>query len=114
LSREAEIKLKVKLDEENIPEEIYWEASEAEEPGLKKCEAIMMSMWDKEKKNSLTIDLWTKKMEVGEMNAHYYFTLMKLAETYERATNNKELSEKIKNFANDFANSVEEFAKPDH
>jgi len=71
-------------------------------------------MWDKEKKNSLTIDLWTKKMEVGEMNAHYYFTLMKLAETYERATNNKELSEKIKNFANDFANSVEEFAKPDH
>ena len=114
MSREAEIKLRVKLDEENIPEEIYWEASEAEEPGEKRCEAIMMSMWDKEKKNSLTIDLWTKKMEVGEMNAHYYFTLMKLAETYERATNNKELSDKIKNFANDFANSVEEFAKPDH
>ncbi len=114
MSREAEIKLTIKLNDENIPEEIYWDATESEEEGRKKCEAMMLSMWDKEKKNSLSIDLWTNTMEVGEMNSHYYNTLMKLAETYEKATNNTELSQKIQNFANEFIKEANESAQTDH
>ena len=33
--------------------------------GEKRCEAAFLSMWDAEKKESLVIDLWTKKMDSG-------------------------------------------------
>lgn len=108
MSREAEINIKVKLGEDNVPEEIQWEASESELDQAKNCEAMLLSMWDKEEKNSLNIDLWTKKMEIPEMNALYYYTMMKMADTYERATNNQELAKKMREYANDFADSVKE------
>ena len=47
-------------------------------------------------------------MVVGQMNAHFFLTFMKMAETYERATKNKEVADTIKRFANDFASKVEE------
>jgi len=65
-------------------------------------------MWDREVKNTMSIDLWTNDMEIGEMNSHFYFTFMKMADTYQRATNNPKLADTIRNFANDFARSVEE------
>jgi hypothetical protein len=49
-------------------------------------------------------------MQVGEMNAHFYYTLMKMADTYGRATSNQELSDMIRNFAGEFARKVGEFA----
>ena len=110
MAKEAEINFLVKLDEDNSPSEIFWGASEANFEGLKPCESLMISMWDKSERNTLSIDLWTKKIEVGEMSAHYYFTLMKMADTYQRATNNTELSEMIRTFAKEFATKVEELA----
>jgi len=113
MSKEAEIKFIVKLDSENAPLDILWSASEAEAEGFKSCDSLMISMWDKGEKNTMSIDLWTKGMEVGEMNAHYYYTIMKMADTYMRATNNEELSQTMRDFANDFASKVEDFATKD-
>lgn len=110
MAKEAEINFVVKLDEDDSPAEIFWGASEADFEGLKPCESLMISMWDQVEKNTMSIDLWTKEMEVGEMSAHYYFTLMKMADTYHRATQNEELSEMIRNFAKEFAIKVEELA----
>lgn len=111
MPKEAEIKFTVRLDENSIPDAIYWQASDADFEGEKPCESIMISIWDKEEKNALTIDLWTKHMEVGEMNAHFYLTIMKMAETYQRATKNKEIADMIKKFAKDFADKVDELFK---
>ncbi len=113
MSKKAEIKITVVLDQYNIPQEIYWEASQSEEKGKHRCEALTLSMWDKEKRNSLMIDIWTPLMEIGEMNAHFYFTFMKLADTYERATGNDKIADKIRSFANDFAKSVGAAEDPD-
>lgn len=110
MAKEAEINFIVKLDEDNSTSEIFWGASEADFEGLKPCESLMISMWDRVEKNTLSIDLWTKDIEVGEMSAHFYFTFMKMADTYQRATNNNELSEMIRNFAREFARKVEELA----
>ncbi|MCY3986848.1 MAG: gliding motility protein GldC [Candidatus Dadabacteria bacterium] len=106
MSKDAEIKLKVMLGDDNVPEELFWEASQSEEPGEKRCEAAFISMWDGEKKESLVIDLWTKKMEVGEMNYHFYYTMMKMADTYERATSEKHISNRMREFAGEFAEMV--------
>ena len=108
MSKNAEIKFTVKLDQNNVPDKIYWQASDADFEGDKSCDSIFISIWDKENKNSLSIDLWTKKMEIGEMDAHFYFTFMKMAETYYKSTNDKEISEMIVNFAQDFAKKLED------
>ena len=108
MSKEAEIKFSIKLDDNNIPVAIFWEASDSEFDGKKACDSVMISIWDKEEKNTLSLDLWTRDMIVGEMNAHFFLTFMKMAETYERATKNKEVANMIKGFANDFTTKVEE------
>ena len=111
MSRGKEIKFSVELDEDNIPVAIYWEATDAELKGKKACDSLMISIWDKEERNVLSIDLWTKDMMIGEMNTHFFLTFLKMAETYERATNNEEIAEMIKRFANDFADKVDELAE---
>ncbi len=111
MSREAEIKFTIKLDDSKVPQEIFWEASDSDHDGKKPCDSIMISMWDRAEKNSLSIDLWTNSMEIGEMDAHFYFTFMKMAETYYKSTRNKELSDMIAHFAQDFAKKIEENAK---
>jgi len=113
MSKDAEIKFTIKLDHAKVPEQIFWEASDSDFEGKKPCDSIMISMWDKNDKNTLSIDLWTNNMEIGEMDAHFYFTFMKMAETYYKSTKNKELSDMIAHFAQDFAKKIEENAKLD-
>ena len=103
MSKNAEIKFTVQLDQNNVPDKIFWQASDADFEGDKSCDSIFISIWDKEKKNSLSIDLWTNKMEIGEMD-----------ETYYKSTKNKEISEMIVNFAQDFAKKVEDKTLADH
>ncbi len=111
MSKEAEIKFLIKLDDSDAPEQIYWDATESKGEGFKPCDSLMVSMWDRQEKNTMSIDLWTNDMEVGEMNSHYYFTLMKMADTYEKATRNKTLSQMIRDFAGEFAEKVDKLTK---
>lgn len=111
MSKDAEIKFLVKVDDKGVPNEIYWSASEAEFEGFVPCDSLMISVWDRGEKNTMSIDLWTSEMQVGEMNAHFYFTFMKMADTYQRATRNNELSDMIRSFANEFTKKVDEFAR---
>ncbi len=32
----------------------------------------------------MSIELWTPRMEVGEMGAHFYHMFMKMADTYKK------------------------------
>ena len=71
--KETEITIKVKLDSNNIPEEIYWSAPDG---GMKdeQSKAILLSFWDSAKKETLKMDLWTKEMPIDEMKSfmlHY-------------------------------------------
>jgi len=112
MSKEAEIKFRIKLDDAHTPIYIDWDASESDIEGMKPCSAVMISIWDPERKNTLSIDLWTKDMTVEEINVHLFQTIVKMAETYQRATNNKEISEMIKRFGSEFADkAIEQHSK---
>lgn len=112
MSKEAEIIFKVMLDEENVPETILWDATDSDIEGLKSCSALLISIWDQERKNSLSIDLWTKQMTVEEINVHYFQTIIRMAETYRRATSNQEIADMIKRFGSEFAErAVEDFSE---
>ena len=68
MSRTAEIKLTVELDDDNLPTDIRWQATEASQPGPMPCQAMLLSLWDSEGKTTAAIDLWTKDMTVEDMN----------------------------------------------
>lgn len=99
---QSEIKLVIKLDENKMPEQIHWTATDSGQEGTREAKAFSLSIWDKNESATLGIDLWTKEMLIEEMNKHYYQIFMKMADTYVRSTNNSPVSEMIKEFADTF------------
>lgn len=102
----SEIKFVVGLDENKIPEEISWNA---EDGGVSNSssKAIMLSIWDHEAKDTLRMDLWTKDMPVDEMKQFFHQTLVSMADTFQRATNDEKMSATMRDFCEYFAEKLE-------
>ena len=100
--KQSSINIDVKLDEQNVPEMIHWNATDSTADRAQKAKAMMLAFWDGTDKTALRIDLWTKDMMVDEMADFFYQTFMTMAETYQRATQNAQMVEDIRQFANDF------------
>jgi gliding motility-associated protein GldC len=103
--REVELKIRVRLDEDNLPSEITWQSQDPPSNGDElEAKAFFLSIFDKESLETLKIDLWVKKFEIGEMNRMTYYTLKSLADSYYKATNNTSL-------ANDFGRFTQYFGE---
>jgi len=87
------------MDEGKVPESITWNASDTTVENSQKAKAMMLSFWDSNDKAALRIDLWTKDMMIDEMTDFFYQTMMTMADTYGRATKQKELVNEMKKFA---------------
>lgn len=98
--KQSEIKFDVTLDDSNIPQQIDWSASDTQADSS--CKAVMIALWDTKEKNTLRIDLWTKDMLVDEMKQFYHQNLLSMADTFERATGEKEAAKAMRNFAQEF------------
>ncbi|MGI9160178.1 MAG: hypothetical protein ACR2K1_10550, partial [Saprospiraceae bacterium] len=66
-----------------------------------------IALFDQEHRDTLRIDLWTKEMQVMEMDRFMYQMLRSLSQTYLRATQNKELAEEMAKFAHYFGEKTE-------
>src|SRR5690554_8050915 len=88
----SEIKIKVAVDENNVPDDIRWTAADG---GIKneQAKAMLLSVWDSKVQETLRIDLWTKEMPVDEMKVFFHQTLVAMADTFERATDDKKMSD---------------------
>lgn len=102
MESESNIRLAVNMDHEAVTR-IRWQADDSPEPGLNDAGALILALWDPEQRNALRIDLWVKQMTVDDMNDFFFQTLLSLADTYSRATNDPDLASEIKLFARDFA-----------
>ena len=111
-ARTAEIKLTIKLDADNLPVHIEWEATEARDAGPMPCQSLMLSLWDSDKQTTAAIDLWTRDTSVEEMNLYFYQVFHKMADTYLRATQNKEIANTIHEFGDSFGDSLGLFMQP--
>ncbi|MGI8893837.1 MAG: gliding motility protein GldC [Bacteroidia bacterium] len=103
IAKRSEIKFTVSLDENKHPVTIEWEATDSGMEGAKKCESIMLSIWDSSVKSSYRIDLWTDKMIVDDMKRFMYETLATMADTYERATSDNETASEMRTLSEKFA-----------
>lgn len=102
--RKAEIKFTISLDENNLPSQITWDASDANAHSTAK--AIMLNMWDEKEKNAMRIDLWTKDMMVDEMKQFVHQSLMTMADTFKRATGEEQMAEEMQRFGMFFAEKM--------
>ena len=104
----SRITIDVQTDENKVPEEIVWGATDAVGDKPQKSKAMMLSFWDGEEKTALRIDLWTKTMMVDEMADFFYQTMMTMADTYGRATNHGDIVNDMKKFAHEFYHKFRE------
>ena len=100
------ITIDVHTDNNRIPDSIAWSATDTSIENAQKAKAMMISFWDGAEKAALRIDLWTKDMMVEDMNVHVHQTLLKMADTYLRATKNSDTAKLIEDFSAEFASKV--------
>ena len=99
---QSSIKIDILLDPNKIPEQISWTASDSAADMAQKAKAMSVAFWDGTDKTALRIDLWTKDMMVDEMADFYYQMLMGMADSFNRATQQKEITDDMKKFAKTF------------
>jgi gliding motility-associated protein GldC len=111
MNKNSEIKISIQLNEKKMPEKIEWRADDAEFNGMKEAKTLFLSLWDKKDNVTLGIDIWTKDMLVDEMNLHFYQMLLKLGDTYRRATKNNDVGKMFDDFASELSNKLQLFQK---
>ncbi len=104
--KKSEINIEVILDENRIPEEIYWSADDGN-IYKEESKAMLLSMWDSKKKETLRIDLWTKDMPVDEMKKFFHQTLVAMSDSFNRATQDEKMTDTMKDFCDYFAEKME-------
>lgn len=108
MPKTSQINITVALDEDKVPENISWKATDSDADQVNLANAMFLSFWDNTDKDALRIDLWTKEMTVDEMVDFTYQTLLGISETFKRATKDEELSDGLKKFAVDFLKRFQE------
>ncbi|MFZ1529518.1 MAG: gliding motility protein GldC [Ferruginibacter sp.] len=100
--QKSSINIDIHLDANKIPVQITWNASDSTAGAAQKAKAMCLAFWDGADKTALRIDLWTKNMMVDEMGDFYYQMMMTMADTFNRATHQQELTDEMKAFAKGF------------
>ncbi len=110
--KKSEIKISVTLDDDKVPSRLEWEAGDSGMEGSRVCNATLLTMWDPAEHTTLRIDLWTKEMTIEDMKRFFYENFFTLADTYQRATNDLELTAEIKKFAESFGKKAGVTGRP--
>lgn len=98
----SEIKINIELDENQVPESLSWTA---EGGGVENedTKAVLLSVWDDDKKEALRIDLWAKDMTMDHMKIFFHQIFRGMADTYQRSTSEDDVANMIREFAEEYA-----------
>jgi gliding motility-associated protein GldC len=109
--KKSEINFSVELDNQNVPDRIFWDATDNPNEGINDTRAIAVAVWDHYHRGTLKIDLWTKDMEVFDMKRFYIEIMSGIADTLLTATNDKKMSDSIEALCQQLSTSLEEEIK---
>jgi gliding motility-associated protein GldC len=79
--KKSNINFTIQLDNDNVPDKIFWDATDKPDPELTETKSISIALWDHTQKNTLRIDLWAKDMPVEEMKKFYIDCIGGLAQS---------------------------------
>lgn len=94
--KKSEIKFSIELDANNIPEKIFWEATDNPNGKKEETKAIALAIWDQEQHASLRMDLWAKDMPVDDMKLFYLETIGGMADSLFTSTGDQVMSNSMK------------------
>jgi gliding motility-associated protein GldC len=92
----SKIELHIQLDNQNVPENISWNATDSPSGKAENTKAIALAVWDDQNHTTMKIDLWTKDMPVDEMKLFYIETIGGMSETLLSATADEFMYTEIK------------------
>ncbi|WP_027418026.1 gliding motility protein GldC [Crocinitomix catalasitica] len=103
--KKSKIEIEVLTNENNLPEQIIWSAAEG---GIDKesAEAMILSFWDKKANTAMRIDLWNKEFTVDDMKKFMHQTLITMADSFEKATGEKNMAEDLRDYCQHFAEKM--------
>jgi len=101
----SEINIKVGLDENRIPEELFWSADDGDIKNME-SKAMLLSVWDGQNKDTYKINLWTKEMPVNEMIQFFHQTLISMSDSFELATGDEKMSATMRDFCDYYAEKM--------
>ena len=93
--KKSTINFTIELDQNNIPEKIFWDATDKPDPGLSETKSISVALWDHIQKNTLRIDLWTKDMPIDEMKRFHIECLGGIAQSILTSTKDEVMANEI-------------------
>jgi gliding motility-associated protein GldC len=106
MQKKKEINITVELDKENVPTNIVWKADDLQGVEEVETRAMLLSLWDTKRKDTLKLDLWTKEMTIDEMKIFFHQTLLSMANTLEQSTNEENMAEDLRDYCYHFADKM--------
>ena len=103
--KKSEIKVNIGLNENKLPLEMKWTASDGNIVD-QEAKAMFLSLWNPNEKNTMKIDLWTKDLTIDDMKKFFHQTLLTMADTFENATGEKNISEDLRDYCYHFADKM--------
>lgn len=104
--RKSDINIEIGLNSNNLPVDMRWSASDTGNE-KEQAHAMFLSFWNPNEKETLKIDLWTKDLSVEEMKQFFHQTLLTMADTFEKATGEKNITEDLRDYCYHFAEKME-------
>lgn len=99
----SEITIKVGLNDQKIPTDIKWKASDSEMSQLTDTKAFQINLWDPISSSTMQLGLWTETMQTDEMHAFFFQSLIQQTESYVRATGNPYAKEQVMQMVKDLS-----------
>ena len=101
--RTSEIQLTVTTDANKVTTAIHWSASDGGKQD-EKAKALALNLWNG--REAETIHLWDKDMSVVEMKEFVCQSIMTLADTLEKATQDTRAAGAIRGFTSELAERI--------
>ena len=107
----SEINFEIQLDNDRVPEKIFWDATENPNEGINETKAISISVWDHYHRGLLGINLWTKDMPVDEMNHFAIDMIGNLVQMLRDSTQDDKMIEILEDAGRKMTRHLNELAK---
>ncbi len=109
--KNSEINFKIEVDENNVPEKIFWKATDGPSDNFLETKSISISIWDHTQFNTMRMDLWAKDMTVYDMKRFCIEMLDGMAAGIQTATGDEVMAREIMAVCSKLARHVDETSK---
>lgn len=106
MTKQKDVKITVELNKDDVPTNIVWSADDMQGATHAHCRAMLLSLWDNDTKDTLKLDLWTDKMTIDEMKIFFHQTLVTMADTFKRSTDEQAMYGDMMDFCDYFAEKM--------